>query len=163
MSKVTVLKNGKVYTPAGFVKKDVFVFDGKVFVDSIASLDMASAAVMDCADKVIVPGFTDVHVHLREPGFFYKETIKSGTMAAARGGYTCVCPMPNLKPVPSTLKDLQVQLDIINKDAVVKTIPYGTITMNQDGRSKLSHMEEMAPYVCAFSDDGKGVQTGDLH
>lgn len=109
-----------------------------------------------------MPGFTDVHVHLREPGFFYKETIATGTESASRGGYTCVCPMPNLNPVPSTMEALQVQLDIIKKDAKVKTIPYGTITMKQDGRSSLSDMEAMAPYVCAFSDDGKGLQTGEL-
>ena len=118
--------------------------------------------IIDCADKVIIPGFTDVHVHFREPGFFYKETIKGGSLAAAKGGYTCVCPMPNLNPAPSDFASLKVQLDIIEKDAVVNTIPYGTITVNQDGRSALSDMEAMAPYVCAFSDDGKGVQTGEL-
>ena len=94
--------------------------------------------------------------------FFYKETIKGGSLAAAKGGYTCVCPMPNLNPAPSDFASLKVQLDIIEKDAVVNTIPYGTITVNQDGRSALSDMEAMAPYVCAFSDDGKGVQTGEL-
>ena len=109
-----------------------------------------------------MPGFTDVHVHLREPGFFYKETIATGTAAAARGGYTCICPMPNLNPVPSTLEALQIQLDLIKENAKVKVIPYGTITMEQNGRSALADMEELAPHVCAFSDDGKGVQTGDL-
>ena len=159
----TLFKNGSVYTSSGFKKKDVFVSNGKVFVNSISSTDKASADnIIDCTDKVIVPGFTDVHVHFREPGFFYKETIRTGTMAAARGGYTCVCPMPNLKPAPSTLEALKVQLDIIEKDAVVKTIPYGTITEHQDGRSRLSDMEDLAPYVCAFSDDGKGIQTGEL-
>ena len=159
----TLLKNGMIYTPSGFVKKDIFISKGKVFVNSISSEDIESAdTIIDCTDKVIVPGFTDVHVHFREPGFFYKETIKTGSMAAARGGYTCVCPMPNLNPAPSTLEALNVELDIIKKDAVVKTIPYGTITEHQDGRSRLSDMEDMAPYVCAFSDDGKGIQTGDL-
>ncbi len=159
----TLLKNGTVFTPLGFEKKDVFVSSGKVFVDSISSLDIdRTDSIIDCSDKVIIPGFTDVHVHLREPGFFYKETIKSGTMAAARGGYTCVCPMPNLKPAPSNMAALKQQLDIIEKDAAVKVIPYGTITQNQDGRSALSDMEAMAPYVCAFSDDGKGLQTGQL-
>ena len=159
----TLFKNGSVYTPSGFVKKDLFVSKGKVFVNSISSTDIESAdTIIDCTDKVIVPGFTDVHVHFREPGFLYKETIKTGSMAAARGGYTCVCPMPNLNPAPSSLESLNVQLDIIKKDAVVRTIPYGTITEHQDGRSRLSDMEDMAPYVCAFSDDGKGIQTGDL-
>lgn len=159
----TLLKNATVFTPTGFEKKDVFISNGKVFVDAISSLNSESFDwTMDCSDKVLVPGFTDVHVHLREPGFFYKETIATGTAAAARGGYTCVCPMPNLNPAPSTMEALQKQLDIIQKDAKVKTIPYGTITMKQDGRSELADMEAMAPYVCAFSDDGKGLQTGEL-
>ena len=159
----TLLKNGMIFTPTGFEKKDIFVSNGKVFVSSISSLDMQRAdRIVDCTDRLIIPGFTDVHVHLREPGFFYKETIKTGTRAAAKGGYTCVCPMPNLKPAPSDMESLNAQLSIIEKDAAVKTIPYGTITQNQDGRSELSDMEAMAPYVCAFSDDGKGVQTGDL-
>ena len=160
---ITLLKNGTIFSPAGFEKKDIFVSNGKVFVNSVSSLDMNRAdRIIDCADKVIIPGFTDVHVHFREPGFFYKETIKGGSLAAAKGGYTCVCPMPNLNPAPSDFASLKVQLDIIEKDAVVNTIPYGTITVNQDGRSALSDMEAMAPYVCAFSDDGKGVQTGEL-
>ncbi|MGN0659868.1 MAG: dihydroorotase [Emergencia sp.] len=159
----TLFRNATVYTPTGLVRQDVFVSSGKVFVNSISSSDTAAAdRVIDCTDKVIVPGFTDVHVHLREPGFFYKETIATGTTAAAAGGYTCICPMPNLNPAPSTLEALQVQLDIISRDAKVKTIPYGTITSRGDGRSSLSDMEDMAPFVCAFSDDGKGVQTGDL-
>lgn len=160
---ITLLKNGTIFSSAGFEKKDIFVSNGKVFVNSVSSLDMNRAdRIIDCADKVIIPGFTDVHVHFREPGFFYKETIKGGSLAAAKGGYTCVCPMPNLNPAPSDFASLKVQLDIIEKDAVVNTIPYGTITVNQDGRSALSDMEAMAPYVCAFSDDGKGVQSGDL-
>lgn len=159
----TLFKNGTVFTPRGFEKRDVFVSDGKVFVNSLSSLNIDRAdRIVDCTDKVIVPGFTDVHVHLREPGFFYKETIATGTAAAARGGYTCICPMPNLNPVPSTMEALQVQLDIIKENAKVKVVPYGTITMEQNGRSALADMEELAPHVCAFSDDGKGVQTGDL-
>ena len=110
----------------------------------------------------IFPGFCDVHVHFREPGFSYKETILTGAKAAARGGYTSVFTMPNLNPAPSTMETLQAQLEIIERDSCINIIPYGTITMKQDGRSSLSHMEEMAPYVCAFTDDGKGVQTGAL-
>ena len=119
-------------------------------------------AIIDCTNKYIVPGFVDVHVHLREPGFSYKETIKTGSKAAARGGYTTVFTMPNLKPVPSTLETLKQQLDIIEKDACIKVIPYGTITMEQSGRGELAQMEEMANYVCGFSDDGKGVQADSL-
>lgn len=159
----TLLKNGMVFTPLGFEKKDVFVSNGTVFVGSATSFDTNRAGrIVDCTDRVIVPGFTDVHVHFREPGFFYKETIASGSLAAAAGGYTCVMTMPNLNPAPSDLASLKVQLDLIEKDAKVKVIPYGAITQKQDGRSALSDMDAMAPYVCAFSDDGKGVQTGAL-
>lgn len=159
----TLLKNGMVFTPLGFEKKDVFVSNGTVFVGSASSFDTNRAdRIVDCTDRVIVPGFTDVHVHFREPGFFYKETIASGSLAAAAGGYTCVMTMPNLNPAPSDLASLKVQLDLIEKDAKVKVIPYGAITQKQDGRSALSDMDAMAPYVCAFSDDGKGVQTGAL-
>lgn len=159
----TLLKNGTVFTPKGFEKKDILLSSGKVFVDSLSALEINSAdSIIDCTDQIIVPGFVDVHVHLREPGFFYKESIATGTEAAARGGYTCVCPMPNLNPAPATLDALKVQLDIIEKDAKVKVIPYGTITMKQDGRSDLAKMEEMTPYVCAFSDDGRGIQAGSL-
>lgn len=156
----TLFKNATVYTENGFEKKDVLVSSGRICLDFLKfhSIDK----VIDCTNKFLVPGFADVHVHLREPGFSYKETIKTGTTAAAKGGYTCVCAMPNLNPVPSTLESLQVQLDIIQKDAIVKTIPYGTITQKQDGRSQLADMEDMAKDVCAFSDDGKGLQTGDL-
>lgn len=156
----TLLKNAKVFTRNGFVISDVFVSNGRVSFD--CSSDVNVEEVLDLSGKVLVPGFTDVHVHFREPGFFYKETILTGSKSAARGGYTCVCPMPNLKPVPSTMETLKLQLDIIDKDSVVKAIPYGTITMEQNGRSALSEMEAMAPYVCAFSDDGKGIQTGEL-
>lgn len=105
----------------------------------------------------IFPGFCDVHVHLREPGYSYKETVESGTAAAARGGYTAVCSMPNLSPAPDCAESLQVQLDAIKKGARIKVFPYGTITRGQRGE-ELSDMEAMADAVCAFSDDGRGVQ-----
>lgn len=106
---------------------------------------------------IIVPGLCDVHVHFREPGFSYKETIRSGSLAAKAGGYTTVCTMPNLNPVPDSLENLKVQLDIIERDAAVRVIPYGSITKGELGK-ELSDMEAMSPYVCAFSDDGHGVQ-----
>ena len=109
----------------------------------------------------VFPGFVDVHVHLREPGYFYKETLKSGTEAAARGGYISVCTMPNLSPVPDNLDRLRQQLDIIETDACVGVYPYGSITKSEAG-IELSDMEAMAPYVAGFSDDGKGVQNSDL-
>lgn len=110
---------------------------------------------------VIMPGFTDVHVHLREPGFSYKETIESGTKASARGGYTTVMSMPNLNPVPDSLENLNKQLEIIERDAVISVIPYGAITKGQKGE-EFSDMEDLAPYVCGFSDDGRGVQSEEM-
>ena len=122
-----LLKNAEVFTPEGFKPRDLFISDGKVFVLAADSSETTDAVrIIDCTGKVIVPGFTDVHVHLREPGFFYKESIATGTAAAARGGYTCVCSMPNVKPVPSTVDALRAPLDIIEKDAKVKTVPYGS-------------------------------------
>lgn len=154
----TLLKNGYIFTENGFVKRDVFVTDRRLSFSYSASYDEC----IDCDSCFIIPGFVDVHVHLREPGFFYKESIRTGTMAAARGGYTAVCPMPNLDPVPSDMESLQVQLDIIEKDAAIKVFPYGTITKEQKGRGSLSDMEAMSEKVIAFSDDGKGVQAGEL-
>ena len=109
----------------------------------------------------VFPGFADVHVHLREPGFSYKETIRTGSRAAARGGYGAVCTMPNLNPAPDTLAHLQQQLEIIRRDAQIQVLPYGAITMGQKGEA-LSDMAEMAPWVCGFSDDGRGVQSREM-
>jgi len=110
---------------------------------------------------IIVPGLCDVHVHFREPGFSYKETIASGSAAAAHGGYTAVCTMPNLDPVPDSAEHLQVQLDAIKRDAAIKVLPYGAITVGENGE-KLADMEAMSDKVCAFSDDGKGVQNDEM-
>ena len=112
-------------------------------------------------EYAVFPGFCDVHVHFREPGFSYKETILSGSKCAARGGYTAVCTMPNLSPAPDTAEHLHQQLQIIEKDACIHIYPYGTITMRQKGQ-ELSEMEAMAPNVCGFSDDGRGVQSDDM-
>ena len=109
------------------------------------------------SELVIFPGFCDVHVHFREPGFSYKETIASGSLAAARGGYTEVFAMPNLSPVPDSLAHLNEELEIIKRDAVVAVRPYGALTVGEKGR-EAADIEGIAPYVIAFSDDGKGVQ-----
>lgn len=112
------------------------------------------------SELFILPGFVDVHVHLREPGFSYKETISSGTEAAACGGYTAVCSMPNLDPPPDSADHLNVQTDLIRKTAKIPVYPYGCITKGARGES-LSDMEELAPEVIAFTDDGRGVQDED--
>ena len=110
---------------------------------------------------VRLPGFCDVHVHLREPGFSYKETIRTGTQAAARGGYTAVCTMPNLNPVPDSLEHLAIQEQIIEADAVIHVYPYAAITVKEMGE-ELVPMEELAERVIAFSDDGRGIQSKDM-
>ena len=110
---------------------------------------------------IIVPGLCDVHVHFREPGFSYKETIASGSAAAAHGGYTAVCTMPNLDPVPDSAEHLQIQLDAIKRGAAIKVLPYGAITVGEKGE-RLADMEAISDKVCAFSDDGKGVQNDEM-
>ncbi len=158
-----LVTNGTVYLDHRFRKADLLISENYTSVFDAGKADAAAAdRVIDCNGKYILPGFADVHVHFREPGFSYKETIRTGSRAAARGGYTAVCTMPNLKPVPSTMEGLNAQLDLIRRDACIDVIPYGAITRKQDGRSELSDMEAMAPYVCAFTDDGKGVQDGGL-
>ncbi len=112
-------------------------------------------------DYLIVPALCDVHVHFREPGFFYKETVASGSASAARGGYTAVCTMPNLNPVPDSVEALREQLDIIARDAIIDVIPYGAITKGELGK-ELSDMADMSNDICAFTDDGRGVQNADM-
>lgn len=119
--------------------------------------DCSAFLRQDKTGYVKLPGFCDVHVHLREPGFSYKETIRSGSLAAARGGYTAVCAMPNLNPVPDSVDHLEEELALIRRDAVIDVRAYGAISVNEAGK-ELADLEGMAPYVIAFSDDGHGVQ-----
>ena len=156
MTKV-LLKNGYVYTREGIEKADVLLSDGRLFLD-FSKKDIDDSIIYNLSGKLIIPGFVDVHVHLREPGFLYKETIESGTRAAAHGGYTAICAMPNLNPPPSNMENLSLELRAIEKDALIKVYPYGTLTMEQKGRGILSDMQSIAPHVIAFSDDGKGMQ-----
>ncbi|MCQ2449606.1 MAG: dihydroorotase [Clostridia bacterium] len=120
-----------------------------------------SVSVADGHSYCVFPGFCDVHVHFREPGFSYKETILSGSLAAAHGGYTAVCTMPNLNPVPDSADHLAAQQQLIDRDAVISVYPYGAITVGQQGE-KLSDMSALAEKVIAFSDDGKGVQNEEI-
>ena len=115
-------------------------------------------AEFDSSRFSIFPGFCDVHVHFREPGFSYKETIATGCQAASHGGYVTVLTMPNLDPVPDTKEHLQAQLSLIEKEADIEVLPYGSITVEEKGE-QLSQMEELASSVVAFSDDGRGVQS----
>ena len=112
-------------------------------------------------EYVVLPGFCDVHVHLREPGFSYKETVKKGSMAGAHGGYTVLCAMPNLYPVPDNREHLEKELAIIKRDAVIRVYPYGAISVGEMGQT-LADLSGMAATVCGFSDDGKGVMDENL-
>ena len=118
-------------------------------------------SVFNSSKYHIFPGFCDVHVHFREPGFSYKETIVSGSLAAARGGYTAVCTMPNLNPVPDSVEHLDQQLKLIEEGACIRVYPYGAITVGEKGEV-LADLEGMAPNAIAFSDDGRGVQSDDM-
>ena len=126
-----------------------------------ASIADSALCALNCSRYVIFPGFCDVHVHFREPGFSYKETIATGSRAAARGGYTAVCTMPNLNPVPDSVENLRVQRRLIEETACIHVYPYGAITVGEQGEA-LSDLEGMAPDVVGFSDDGRGVQSDDL-
>lgn len=159
---------GKLIIKGGFVIGtnqegfyDIAISNGRI-------VDIQSNIIGQYEDKVIkadgytiAPAFVDVHVHLREPGFGYKERIETGTMAAARGGYTTVCPMPNLNPVPDSVENLKVEQDIIDRDAKIEVLPYAAITKGRKGE-ELVDFDALHDKVCAFSDDGSGVQTDDM-
>ncbi len=137
------------------------MIDDDIKALAVKLLTDAGSSSVSFDKYLFLPAFLDVHVHFREPGFFYKESIATGSAAAARGGYGAVFTMPNLSPVPDSPKNLRVQLDAIERDARIKVIPYGAITVGEAGE-KLSDMEGMAEHVCAFSDDGRGVQSADM-
>ena len=153
----TVLRSGKLY------KDGALTDNGSFEISDVTNMnDCDEKRVIELDNSFILPSFCDVHVHFREPGFGYKETIRQGSLAGARGGYTVVGTMPNLKPAPCDMDSLRVQQEIIDRDAVIQVIPYGTITKDQSGTGTLSDMEGMANHVLAFSDDGKGVQDDGL-
>lgn len=156
-TKKSILRGGKVYRNGRFEQADLLIDQGRV-TKIAPQVEDPSARVIDCSRRYVMPGLVDVHVHLREPGFTAKETIASGTRAAARGGYTTVCSMPNLSPAPDSREHLDVQLEAIRRDAVVRVIPYGTLTHGQKGRGELIDFEALAADVVGFSDDGRGVQ-----
>ena len=132
------------------------------FLDSVSTVfKKEDFSFLNSSKYSVLPGFCDVHVHFREPGFSYKETIFSGSQAAARGGYTAVCTMPNLNPVPDCPENLEPQLEAIRKSAVIAVYPYAAITKGEQGLV-LSDMEALAPQVIAFSDDGRGLQSSEM-
>ena len=154
-----LFKDAIVYSNGEF-KKQSMLLDGATL--SVFMGDLSHVVDFPVFDNIaVLPGFCDVHVHFREPGFSYKETIATGSKASARGGYTAVCTMPNLVPPPDTVENLKLQTDIIERDAVIAVYPYGTITKGQMGE-ELSDMEGMADAVIGYSDDGKGIQTEEL-
>ncbi len=156
-----ILKNARVYQNGSLIAADVSVRDGRIVSINRDVEPTPGASVIDLNNAVVFPGFVDVHVHLREPGFSYKETVRTGTLAAARGGYAHVCPMPNLNPVPDSVEHLAEQLRLIEKDACIHVHPFGAITVGEMGE-EMADLEGMARDVAGFSDDGKGVQSEDM-
>lgn len=150
----TIIKDGFV---VGVGKRDIAIVEGRI-AECAEHIEVAEVdRVINAEGLVVAPAFVDVHVHLREPGFGYKERIATGTMAAARGGYTTVCSMPNLNPVPDCVEGLKAQQDIIDRDAKIEVLPYAAITIGRKGE-ELVDIASLAGKVCAFSDDGSGVQ-----
>lgn len=156
-----LITGAKVWCEGGFATCDVLVEEGRLvrIADNIAPID--GVRVVEAAGKYLLPALVDMHVHLREPGYSYKETIASGTAAAAKGGFSMVCPMPNLNPAPDTLAHLKEQLSIVERDAVIGVMPYATITTARKGDECVDY-EALAPYVAGFSDDGTGVQSEEV-
>ena len=153
----TLLKNAMIYTEGKFIKSDLEITD-RVITNISANIEANGFDVVyDLNNMYLLPGLIDVHTHLREPGFIYKETIATGSYAGAKGGYTSICAMPNLNPTPDCMENLQRELDAIEKDAKIHVYPYGTITVGEKGE-ELADLKGIADKVIAFSDDGHGVQ-----
>lgn len=153
----TLLKNAMIFTEGKFIKSDLEITD-RVITNISANIEANGFDVVyDLNNMYLLPGLIDVHTHLREPGFIYKETIATGSYAGAKGGYTSICAMPNLNPTPDCMENLQIELDAIEKDAKIHVYPYGTITVGEKGE-ELADLKGIADKVIAFSDDGHGVQ-----
>ena len=161
MSERIILKGGTLVRNGLIERADVAIAGGKIQLIAANIEPSSNDKIYDCEGLTIMSGLVDLHVHLREPGFSAKETIATGTAAAAHGGFTTVCSMPNLAPAPDTVENLKQQLDIIERDAVIKVLPYATITRKRVGE-ELVNFSELKPYVAGFSDDGTGVQSEDM-
>ena len=153
-NKRIILKNGHII---GSDVEDIVIVDGIIAQRGSNIATHPEDVIIDATGLKVAPAFVDVHVHLREPGYGYKERIATGTMAAARGGYATVCSMPNLNPVPDSVENLKVQQDIIDSDAKIEVLPYAAITIGRKGE-ELVDVAALHDKVCAFSDDGSGVQ-----
>lgn len=156
-----LISGANVYRSHCFEKLDILIKDGIVADISPRIVPKNGIAVYNFRGYSIFPGLVDVHVHLREPGFSYKEDINTGTLAAAHGGVTHICAMPNLNPVPDSVEHLNTELDAIKNKANVEVRPYGAVTVGENG-TELSDITGMKDNVCAFSDDGKGIQSDEL-
>ena len=158
-----LIKNALIYKGDSFEKSNVFIKDGKIHSLAVSISDIIADRTVDAMDKYfLIPGFVDVHTHLREPGFSYKETIKTGSIAAARAGYTTIFTMPNLDPPPDSAEALKLQTDIIEKDAAINVLPFASITKGRLGIGETVDFASLADKAVGFSDDGTGVQTGAL-
>lgn len=154
-----LIKNGKIIENNSLVSKDILIDENTILkIDN--NID-ENCEIIDALGCLVMPGAVDVHVHLREPGFEYKETVKTGTLSAAKGGVTSIMSMPNLKPCPDCLENLNVQLAAINKDAIVNVYPFCSVTVNEEDKV-LSKIDEMHDKVFGISDDGRGVNNLEL-
>lgn len=156
-----LLKNSTIFTDGKFTKSDLEITDNVITNISANIAPDGFDVVYDLNNMYLLPGLIDVHTHLREPGFIYKETIATGSYAGAKGGYTSICAMPNLNPTPDCMENLQIELDAIKKDAKIHVYPYGTITVGEKGE-ELADLKGIADKVIAFSDDGHGVQKEEI-
>lgn len=158
-----LIKNGKIIENNELVNKDILIEDNKIIKveKEINNQNYQGLEIIDASDCLVMPGVVDVHVHLREPGFTHKETIKTGTLSCAKGGVTSIMSMPNLNPCPDCLDNLKVQLDCIKKDSVINVYPYGSVSVNEEDK-KLSNIDEIHSFVYGLSDDGRGVNNIEL-
>lgn len=157
-----LIRNARIFGFPASATQDVLIESGRVkaVADNIET-PSSGCLEIDGKGMTLLPGLVDLHVHLREPGYSYKETVRTGSEAAAAGGFTTVCTMPNLNPVPDSMETLQRQLDIIGRDAVVEVLPFAAITKKRMG-TELVDYQALAPYVAGFSDDGSGVQSSEV-
>lgn len=154
----TLLKGARVYDRGALIPMDMEITDGVVTAREPSLVPTGDERIFELNGLVVFPGFVDVHVHLREPGFSYKETIATGSAACAHGGYTTVCAMPNLSPAPDSAEHVAVEQALIDADSVIRVLPYATITEGQKGEGRVIDMAGLASSVCGFSDDGRGVK-----